>query len=123
MTREDCARAAAAVLTGDGHQGRAYDITGPTVVFPQDIAKAASAITGMPIDILDPETAVEKRPPPPGSASYAVVSSAVRELTGTPPESVADLLARSRDALLAPVRSSQAPTGQAALRTRPTPRG
>jgi NAD(P)H dehydrogenase (quinone) len=107
VTREDCARAAAAVLSTDGHEGRAYDITGPTVVFPQDIARATSEVTGVPIEIQEPEPRGDGEPalsPPPGSASFAVVSTAVEDLTGRPPESVVDFLAANRDALLAPVR-------------------
>jgi NAD(P)H dehydrogenase (quinone) len=107
VTREDCARAAAAVLATDGHENRAYDITGPAVVFPQDIARAATEVTGVPIEIQEPEPLADGEPapsPPPGSASFAVVSTAVEELTGRPPESVADFLAANRDALLAPAR-------------------
>ena len=29
VSREDCAAAAAAALTTEGHEGRAYEITGP----------------------------------------------------------------------------------------------
>jgi NAD(P)H dehydrogenase (quinone) len=100
VTREDCARAAAAVLATDGHENRAYDITGPSVVFAQDIALAASEVAGVPIDITDPEPADSARAGAPGSASFAVVSTAVRDLTGRPPESVRDLLAANRDALV-----------------------
>ncbi len=32
VARTDCAAAAAAALTGDGHDGRVYDITGPQLV-------------------------------------------------------------------------------------------
>jgi NAD(P)H dehydrogenase (quinone) len=107
VTREDCARAAAAVLATDGHENRAYDITGPSVVYPQDIARAASAVTDVPIEIRDPEPRGDDEPapsPPPGSASFAVVSTAVEDLTGRPPESVADFLAANRDALRAQAR-------------------
>ena len=106
VTREDCARAAAAVLAGEGHENRAYDITGPAVVFPQDIAWAASEITGTPIEIVDPAPPGPDGPPSPspGTASFAVVSSAVHDLTGRPPESVADFLAAHRNELLAPAR-------------------
>jgi len=107
VTREDCARAAAAVLSTDGHENRAYDITGPAVVFPQDIARATIEVTGAPIEIQDPEPGAVGEPapsPPPGGVSFAVVSTAVEDLTGRPPESVADFLAANRDALLAPAR-------------------
>jgi NAD(P)H dehydrogenase (quinone) len=107
VTREDCARAAAAVLATDGHESRAYDITGPAVIFPQDIALAASEVTGLPIEIQDPEPRGNGEPaptPPAGSVSFAVVSRAVEELTGHPPESLVDFLAANRDRLLTPAR-------------------
>ena len=103
VTREDCARAAAAVLATDGHENRAYDITGPSVVFSQDIARAASEVTGVAIEVVEPVPSQSGEPAsaPPGAASFAVVSTAVRDLTGRAPESVADLLAANRDQLLA----------------------
>jgi NAD(P)H dehydrogenase (quinone) len=106
VTREDCARAAAAVLATDGHENRAYDITGPAVVFAQDIARSASEVTGIPIEVVDPEPAGSGEPAsaPPGSISFAVVSTAVQDLTGRPPESVTEFLASNRDALSASTR-------------------
>jgi NAD(P)H dehydrogenase (quinone) len=106
VTREDCARAAAAVLSTDGHENRAYDITGPTVVFAHDIARAAAEVTGVPIEIQDIEPQGDGEPGPstPGSASFAVVSTAVEDLTGRPPESLRDFLSANRYALIAPVR-------------------
>jgi NAD(P)H dehydrogenase (quinone) len=100
VTREDCARAAAAVLATEGHENRAYDITGPAVVFAQDIASAVSEVTGLPIEILDPQPTDSVRAAMPGSVSFAVVSTAVRDLTGRSPESVRDFLAANRDALV-----------------------
>src|SRR5215213_7393626 len=38
VSREDCAAAAAAVLTTGGHGGRAYDITGPRPLGQDDVA-------------------------------------------------------------------------------------
>lgn len=101
VTREDCAAAAAAVLATDGHEGRAYDITGPSVVFPQDIARAASEVTGRPIEILPPEPGAAAAPGPMSSASFSVVSSAVQDLTGRPAMSVRDLLESNRAELVA----------------------
>jgi NAD(P)H dehydrogenase (quinone) len=100
VTREDCAAAAAAVLATDGHEGRAYDITGPEVVFPQDIARVTSEITGVTITVGEPSEA--RTSPPPGAASFAVVSSAVRDLTGRPAQSIFDFLTAHRGELLAP---------------------
>jgi NAD(P)H dehydrogenase (quinone) len=55
VTREDCAAAAAAVLTTPGHDNKAYDITGPDLIGPREIAAAASAVTGKRIDLVDPD--------------------------------------------------------------------
>ena len=103
VTREDCAAAAAAVLATDGHENRAYDITGPEVVLPQDVARIASEITGVTITVVEPEPEEPARAIP-GSASFAVVSTAVRDLTGRPAQTVRDLLDRNRAALFGPVR-------------------
>lgn len=54
----DIAEVAAAVLTGPGHSGRTYTLTGPEAVTHQDIAAALSAETGYPISFADvPESA------------------------------------------------------------------
>ena len=103
VTREDCAAAAAAVLASEGHEGRAYDITGPEVVLPQDIARVTSEITGVTITVIEPEAGESPRAVP-GSASFAVVSTAVRDLTGRPAQTIGDLLSAHRGELLAPPR-------------------
>ena len=102
VTREDCAAAAAAVLATDGHEGRAYDITGPAVVFPQDIAQVTSEVTGVTITVGEPDASAPATAPAPGSASLAVVSTAVRDLTGRPAQSILDFLTAHRGELLAP---------------------
>src|SRR5262249_60498219 len=38
VSREDCAAAAAAVLVGGGHEGRAYDVAGPAPVAAAGVA-------------------------------------------------------------------------------------
>ena len=43
VSREDCARAAAAVVATGGHEGQAYDITGPEAVGAGDLAALAGA--------------------------------------------------------------------------------
>ena len=48
VSREDCAAAAAAVLTTDGHEDRVYDITGPELVSQADLAALVTEITGRP---------------------------------------------------------------------------
>jgi NAD(P)H dehydrogenase (quinone) len=53
VAREDCARAAAAVLTGKGHAGRIYDITGPEAVSAAEFAALCSELSGRSIETLD----------------------------------------------------------------------
>jgi len=49
VTRDDIADAAIAVLTGNGHQGRTYDITGPEALTMAETAERLSAVTGRQI--------------------------------------------------------------------------
>jgi uncharacterized protein YbjT (DUF2867 family) len=81
----------------DGHEFRAYDITGPAVVLPQDIARAVSDITGRPIEVLAAETCAAPARGPMSSPSFSVVSTAVEDLTGR--ITVRDLLEAHRDDL------------------------
>jgi NAD(P)H dehydrogenase (quinone) len=56
VTRDDCAAAAAAVLAGDGHENKPYDITGPEALTGYDVAKLASEISGkevVPVSVDD----------------------------------------------------------------------
>jgi NAD(P)H dehydrogenase (quinone) len=52
VSRDDCAAAAAAVLTSEGHTGQAYDITGPTAVSAEDLAALGAALTGAPVAVV-----------------------------------------------------------------------
>jgi NAD(P)H dehydrogenase (quinone) len=92
VTREDCAAAAAAALSSPGHENKVYDITGPEVVGPREIAAAASAVAGKPIELVAPDP---KAPPRRafGGPSIAVVSEDVARLTGRPATSVRALFA------------------------------
>lgn len=47
--REDCVEAAVAVLTGEGEENRAYDITGPERLPFREIAALAAEFTGKPV--------------------------------------------------------------------------
>jgi NAD(P)H dehydrogenase (quinone) len=50
VSREDCAAAAAAVLTGGAkHAGRAYDITGPELISDSQLAELYARISGRPV--------------------------------------------------------------------------
>lgn len=95
VTREDCAAAAAAVLAGAGHENKAYDITGPELVGAREIASAASAVSGKPIQLV-------KRDKPGrgfGGPSIAVVSEDFEKVTGRRATSLRALLEANRDVL------------------------
>jgi NAD(P)H dehydrogenase (quinone) len=47
--REDCVASAAAVLTGQGHEGQMYNITGPELQTCAELAALVSEITGVKI--------------------------------------------------------------------------
>ena len=103
VTREDCARAAAAVLTGTGHENVVYDITGPEAVDADRLAAAFAAAGGAPVAVQRVDDAtfegilVDAGTPAPMAAVLAafgratreglldVVSPAVRDLTGRGP--------------------------------------
>jgi len=96
ITRADCAEAAAAVLTTPGHENRIYDITGPELVGVREIATAASAVTGRPIEIV---AGGSGDAPGFGIAALGFVSSDFETLTGHRPTSVRALLEANRAAL------------------------
>ena len=52
ISRTDCAAAAAAVLTGDGHEGQTYEITGPDALSQADIARLLSEVAGRPVRLM-----------------------------------------------------------------------
>lgn len=111
VTRADCARAAAAVLAGGDHDGREYDITGPEALGPVELAALFAEVGGKPVEaalVDDAEyTSGLVRAtgmPEPVAAGYAtfgtgarlgysaVVSTAVRDLTGRDPEPLRSVL-------------------------------
>ena len=100
VAREDCAAAAAAVLTTGGHDDRAYAITGPYRVDSRAIAEAASAVTGRPIQIVPAPPAQSGRRRPYGGPALALVSDAVAELTGRPATSLKTFFEQHRAQLL-----------------------
>ena len=52
VTREDCAAAAAAVLTTPGHDNKAYNITGPDAIGPRELVALAAEISGKPVELV-----------------------------------------------------------------------
>ena len=57
--REDCALCAVAVLTGEGHEGRIYNITGPELQDFAEVTALMSAITGVPLDYVAVDDAAQ----------------------------------------------------------------
>lgn len=122
VTREDCAAAAAAVLTTSGHENKAYNITGPDGVGPRELAAMAGEISGKPIELVVMSEAEYRRsladggmaePGINGAIAFAAEldspllrepSTAVAELTGRPATSVRSLLLADRERLRAAAR-------------------
>lgn len=48
--RDDCIACAAAVLTGEGHEGQIYNITGPELQTFREVAAMMAEITGRPVE-------------------------------------------------------------------------
>ncbi len=110
VSREDCAAAAAAVLATDGHEDRAYDITGPELVTQARFAALVADITGRPVTAvaIDDDAAtqglVAAGVPAEAAPAYASFGTAIREgvldgvspavedLTGRAPRSLRDVL-------------------------------
>ena len=112
VAREDVAEVAVAVLLGEGHDGRAYDVTGPGASTLHEAAEELSRASGRRISYY-PETLEEAYA---SRASYGapeweverwvtsytaiaagemeVVSDTVGKLTGHPPMGLAEFLRR-----------------------------
>jgi NAD(P)H dehydrogenase (quinone) len=99
VAREDCAQAAAAVLTTPGHENKVYDITGPELIGVREVAAAASGVTGKPIRLIPADSSAPARRAF-GGPAMSVTSSAVAQLTGRPATSLHAFFEQHRDALL-----------------------
>jgi NAD(P)H dehydrogenase (quinone) len=112
VARADCAAAAAAVLTTNGHDGKEYDITGSEALGAHEVAALFSELGGRPVEavLVDDEAytagLVEHAGmPEPVARAYttfgigarrgysAVVSTTVAELTGRQPMTAREVLA------------------------------
>lgn len=112
VTREDCARVAAEVLLGDGHENQAYDVTGPEALNAADLAALYAELGGKPVEVLHVDDAAYAAGlaehaglPPALAAVYTTfgiatregalsdVTDTVRRLTGRAPGTVRDVLA------------------------------
>jgi NAD(P)H dehydrogenase (quinone) len=117
VSREDCAAAAAAVLATDGHEDRAYDVTGPELVTQAQFAALVADISGRPVTAvaIDDDAAtqglVAAGVPAQAAPAYASFGTAIREgvldgvspavedLTGRAPRSLPDVLEAHRSEL------------------------
>ncbi|MEU0313388.1 SDR family oxidoreductase [Nocardioides sp. NPDC006273] len=52
VTRADCAAVAVGVLTGEGHEGKSYDVTGPRAYTAADLAELAGQQSGKPVEVV-----------------------------------------------------------------------
>jgi NAD(P)H dehydrogenase (quinone) len=118
VSREDCAAAAAAVLSTEGHEGEAYDITGPRPLSQDDVAALLSEVSGRPVEAVsvDDEEFVQglaaSGMPEPAARSIATFGRAIREgfiseasgavenLTGRPPRSLREVFEAHRSDLI-----------------------
>jgi NAD(P)H dehydrogenase (quinone) len=116
VSRDDCAAAAAAVLVQDGHEGQAYDVTGPEAIGPHELAALAAELGGVPVEVVPVDddgliaAMVAGGVPEVGArvlTSFAAaaregflgtVSGSVEELTGTPPRSLREVVVAIREA-------------------------
>ena len=112
VSRADCAAAAAAVLTTDGHDGKEYDITGSEALGARDVAALYSELGGRPVEALLVDDGAYTAGlvehvglPEPLARAYATfgmgarlgysaaVSTTVADLTGRGPRGVREVLA------------------------------
>ena len=121
VSRNDCAAAAAAVLTTAGHQGMIYDITGQEALSQTQLADLLSEVSGRQVELVPVGDRVlgwgltrNGAPRPVARAIvafgkairegyYDVVDPAVSQLTGRAPRTLRDVLIANRGELLASV--------------------
>jgi uncharacterized protein YbjT (DUF2867 family) len=115
----DVAATAAAVLTGDGHEGRTYELTGPEAITFHDVAAQLSEVAGRPVQFVPvPDAAALEGLRQAGMPDWmaanvvavfgmlrqdpaAQVTGAVHALTGRQPRHLSEFLA-DHAALLTP---------------------
>ena len=118
VTREDCARAAAAVLASPPSGRRIFDVTGPAAVTQDEVAALAGELAGRKIQHIDlspddlrqgltaagmPPFLVDALAGFDAAAAqgyHAIVTPTVKDLTGRAPMSVRAFLTAHRGALL-----------------------
>ena len=121
ISRADCARAAAAVLTGEGHEGKIYDVTGTEALTQQELAELLAEVSGRPVKLVPVGDRTlswgltRAGAPKPVARSIVAFGKAVREgyydvvdpafaaLTGLEPRSLRDDLIAHRGDLVSVV--------------------
>jgi NAD(P)H dehydrogenase (quinone) len=122
VSRRDCARAAAAALTTDGHEGKTYDVTGDEALSQTELADLLSEVSGRAVELIPVGDRTlswgltRNGAPKPVARAIVAFGKAVREgyydvvdpavtttLTGAPPRSLRDVLIAHRGDLLASV--------------------
>jgi NAD(P)H dehydrogenase (quinone) len=119
ISRNDCAAAAAAVLTSDGHEGQTYEITGPEALSQEDIARLLTEVSGHPVEVIESRDRkllwglTRLGTPKPvaraivqlGAATregyFDVVDPAFEKLVGRPPRTLREILVEHRGELAA----------------------
>jgi NAD(P)H dehydrogenase (quinone) len=119
ISRRDCAEVAAIVLTGDGHAGETYEISGNEALTASDLAELYSDLSGKPVKVLQLSdlmlhwVLVGIGTPMPSAWSITAYGRAVRQgyfdlidptferLTGRPPITLREVLVSHRADLLA----------------------
>ena len=115
VARDDIAASAAAVLSGDGHDGAVYEMTGPEALTLHEVAEQVARAAGRPVTYV-PETLEEARASraPSGAPDWEIegwvtsyasiaagelerVSPDVERLTGRAPISLAQFLRDNPD--------------------------
>ncbi len=131
VTRDDCVASAAAVMAGEGHAGKTYNITGPELLTYGEVARLSAEISGHPIsyrevdeagmyaffDSLGVPRAAKDDHVVDGfgwcsddmvsfeasvrNGSFAIISNDVVTLAGRRPKSMREVLSERREALRA----------------------
>jgi NAD(P)H dehydrogenase (quinone) len=119
VARQDCAMAAAVVLTTTGHEGKVYDITGPDLINHQDFGNLVAAVTGKRVRVIEMDDATYVQHAVQGGAPEALAkldasfglamranslnikSETLQILLGRKPASVRDLLTQNKARLVA----------------------
>ncbi len=78
VSREDCASAAAIVLTTPGHEGKTYDITGPELISHQDFALLIGDVLGRRVRVIEVDDATFV-----GRAMQSGMSESLAKLTAS----------------------------------------